>query len=235
MMSTKELSFSKEQQATLQHLADLLHLFHHRNNNQHRRSIWYRHFSTFRRQLNTLLLDISTLNTIPTTHLERTRKKSQDIATWTRISDRLAFWQDVLVPKWHLAFSQLVADARFAVLGVVLIAVLAQVCGVTGVTREFEELGEREVVEVIEKFGRELWTVEDVGEDAGEVVQRDGSGSLIGEEKTSVQVAESPKMKMAERKKQANTRAASSTELKVSKKKRKKGGDAIDDLFSGLG
>jgi len=53
---------SQTRQALLQHLR-LLHLLQHRNKNQHRRSQWFRHFSTFRRELgricNQLGLDLS--------------------------------------------------------------------------------------------------------------------------------------------------------------------------------
>lgn len=64
--------------------------------------------------------------------------------------------------KWCRAFSQLAADLRFGVLGVFLLAVVGEVAGVTGVTAVLEERGEREVVEAIERFGREF-----EGEDQG--------------------------------------------------------------------
>ena len=78
MAKLKEAEFSKNEQEALQHLSDILHLFHHRNKNQHRRSIWWRHFSNFRRQLDALVGEISGLLEVPNTHLERTRKKVKD-------------------------------------------------------------------------------------------------------------------------------------------------------------
>lgn len=238
---------TKDQIPTLQHLSDLLHLFRHRNKNQHRRSTWYRRFSTFRRQVKALITDLNKLHTVPATHLERTRKKTQDFATNSRITERLRFWQDKLVPRWYHAFSQLVADGRFAVLGVVLIAILGQVCGITGVTQNFEDLGDAEVRAAVEGFGREIWGEESVVEDAGVPVER----ALLGPEKAAVAegVAQgvgynkpdgSPALHNPDAKRRdgnigeprkGNT---SSGEAKVAQKKRKKG-DAIDDLFSGLG
>jgi len=91
----------------------------------------------------------------------------------------------VLVPKWHHAFSQLAAEARFAVLGVVLLAVLSQVCEIVGITKAYDEIGQVEVEKVLLRFGEEAWgqdergddeavKVEEAGsEDVGEVVERD--------------------------------------------------------------
>ncbi|EME81974.1 uncharacterized protein MYCFIDRAFT_18376, partial [Pseudocercospora fijiensis CIRAD86] len=102
----------------------LLHLFHHRNKNQHRRSHWYKHMNTFRRQLQSLLSDLKTLNSVPSTHT----------------SARLEFWREVMVSKWQFAFSQVVADGRFSVLGVFLYSCLAEVGKLVGMTGMLEEL-----------------------------------------------------------------------------------------------
>lgn len=71
-----------------------------------------------------------------------------------------------------MAFSQLVADGRFAVLGVVLMAVLGEVCAVVGVTEGLDVRGEEEAGGVIERFGREM--VGEVGD--GGVGLGDGHG-----------------------------------------------------------
>ncbi len=140
MMAEENLSkFSASDLKSLQHLSGLLYLFHHRNKNQHRRSIWWRHFSTFRRQLNNLVSEVQSLHEVPTTHLQRSKKKAQDLETKDLVSKRIEFWIDVLVPKWHSTFSQIVTDGRFAVLGLVLIAVLAQACQITGINAGFNE------------------------------------------------------------------------------------------------
>ena len=171
---------SSDNLATLKHLSDLLHLFNHRNKNQHRRSIWFRHFSTFRKQLNTLVQDISEIREVPETHLQRIRKVKKDVARQQRLSQRLVLWQDVMVAKWHHAFSQTITENSFAVLGIFLLAVLSQVSQIVGVTARFEELGQAEVERAIEDFGKEYWAAEDQArpresenEDFGEVIARE--------------------------------------------------------------
>ena len=59
--------------------------------------------------------------------------------------------------KWARAFSQVVADGRFSVLGLVVLACLAGVCRVVGVLEGLEVLGQREVERVLEEFGGEVW------------------------------------------------------------------------------
>lgn len=241
---------SKEDEEALQHLSDLLHLFHHRNKNQHRRSIWWRHFQVFRKQMKNVTHDIKDLNNIPLTHLARTKKKAKDQLTLQRIEERLSIWQDVMVPKWQHAFSQLAADGRFAVLGLMLMASLAEACRVLGLTAAFEELGQAEVEKVLEKFGREDWERDDRaddgsaaegGEDFGEVVSRRILPVMEEEGETESTVKANASLDDTERLRAEPVSTASqptkkrvkpATE-KTNKKKRRKG-DAIDDLFSGL-
>lgn len=234
-MATNDIKFSKKSEDSLEHLSNLLHLFYHRNKNQHRRSIWWRHFSTFRRQLNALHGDIATLNETPKSHLERTRKKSADKERQIRLFQRLHFWQHILVPKWQNSYSQIVADGQFAVLGLVLIAVLAQTCQVTGITRAFDELGQIEVEKVLHQFGRENRGEDlesqprrlDSGEDEGEIVVRQSmSGDDIEASRVSAissDAADEIILKAEE----------SAKALKPTRKRRKKE-SAIDDLFSSL-
>ena len=243
MTTQKPIEFSKDELESLEHLSDLLHLFYHRNKNQHRRSIWWRHFAIFRRQLNGLIEEVRSLHEVPTSHLGRTRKKAKDKETQTEISERLDFWKDVLVPKWQNAFSQIIADGRFGVLGLVLLATLAQVCQLTGITVAFDDMGQAEVEKVLEQFGKEHW--EDAsdlprepiveGEDLGEVVLRDEQhreDGIITPLTTSRTLDSSPDS-VQPRQVGSGRKRPSTDQLKLAKKKRKKG-NAIDDLFSGL-
>ncbi|WPH00835.1 ribonuclease MRP protein subunit rmp1-like protein [Acrodontium crateriforme] len=259
----KPPELSSEEQTTLKHLGDLLQLFHHRNNNQHRRSIWWRHFSTFRRQLTQLNQDITQLNTIPTTHLEKARKKARDPQTRLKIEQRLAFWERTLVAKWQHAFSQLVADGRFAMLGLVLMAVLSEICRVAGLTAKLEDLGQLEVQKALEAFAKEGWENDENGpsrstlrveEDFGEVIGRDPETTLDEKPdiahsyqqslvKTSAQgtkANEEPLNHILEasppptRNEQPPKRTNNSLESSMKKKKKRKKGNAIDDLFSGF-
>lgn len=228
--SQDSLNITQEDQDQLQHLSDLLHLFHHRNKNQHRRSIWYRHFSLFRKQLTALCLSLTQLNTIPTTNVARARKKTEDVKTIKLLSERLGFWKDVMVARWQHAFSQVVADGRFSVLGLVLIAVLAETCRIVGIITEFEDMGQREVEKVLEEFGREEWGAEEKtqdaqgGEDFGEVIRRD--------EQPTVNLKPSPPLVASPPPAKTQKKRTLDPEPKPpKKKKRKKGGDAIDDIF----
>ena len=148
---------SKDDLALLHHLQSLLHLIHHRNKNQHRRSPWYKNFSLFRRHLSALLTDYTTLLATPTTNLERARLRTQTPTLQLQISKHLDFWRDVLVGRWQQAFSQVVADGRFSVIGLVMLGCLAGVCRVVGVVEGLEVLGQEEVERVLEEFGREAW------------------------------------------------------------------------------
>jgi len=177
---------STSQTADLQHLHALMHLLHHRNHNQHRRSTWYRHFNSFRRHLGTVLEHLTTLEHVPMTNLARHKKKAEDEALLLRIQQTVSFWRDVLVPKAQHAFGQLTADGRFAVLGVVLMAILGHVCRVFGLISVYDELGEEETRKAIEEFAAEGWG-DDEGlgvlvpreaekkEDFGEVLTREDS------------------------------------------------------------
>ncbi|KAK3659619.1 Ribonuclease MRP protein subunit rmp1 [Elasticomyces elasticus] len=230
---------SKEDLERLRHLSDLLHLFYHRNHNQHRRSTWWRAFSIFRKQLRTLLGHLDSLQKVPTTHIERTKKKTRDQQTRLTLEQILVFWRDVLVPKWQHAFSQVAADGRFAVL---------DVCRIAGVTAAFDDLGQIEVEKVLERFAAEGWdgrgevmarSVEAGGEDVGEVITRRASGgapeavAVIDEDDTVAdEKLERPAGPSAKASRMKRSRTRGGTEPKA-KKKRKKS-DAIDDLFGGL-
>ncbi|GAB7334774.1 hypothetical protein MBLNU13_g06697t2 [Cladosporium sp. NU13] len=283
---------SKDDLSQLTHLSSLLHLLHHRNHNQHRRSPWYRHFSLFRRNLASLLSDYTTLTSTPITNLERARLKAQSPALQKRIAQRLKFWQDVLVARWQRAFSQVVADGRFSVLGLVMLGILGGVCKVVGVTEGLEDEGQAEVERALEEFGRETWGEDergfgevvgrggedgvvvargDEGEpvareaDVGEVVAREAVDDGVAvernganddnsddtkskkkqkplpadqsEDEESQAVRKSspspPATKVAKPKTTSTKKRTIETKSKPAKKKRKKGGDAIDDLFSG--
>ncbi|KAK3620659.1 Ribonuclease MRP protein subunit rmp1 [Elasticomyces elasticus] len=230
---------SKEDLERLRHLPDLLHLFYHRNHKQHRRSTWWRAFSIFRKQLRTLLGHLDSLQQNPSTHIERMKKKIRDQQTRLKLEQFLVFWRDVLVPKWQHAFSQVAADGRFSNL---------DVCRIAGVTAAFDDLGQIEVEKVLERFAEEGWdgrgevmarSVGAGGEDVGEVITRGASGSapvavaIIDEhDPVAAEKPQRPAEPTAKASTMKRSRNHGGTEPKA-KKKRKKG-DAIDDLFGGL-
>lgn len=139
-------------------------------------------------------------------------------------------------------------------LGILLLAVLAQVCGIVGITAEWEEMGEVEVRKAIEAFGREMRGEDDDGggggeevrgllgrgeneaaEDAGQVVSREGEGEVavasvadgIGGGDEALDVLPARSVENTRKRKSEGT-----VDVKKKKKKRKRvGGDAIDDIF----
>ncbi|KAI5365071.1 hypothetical protein Slin15195_G046080 [Septoria linicola] len=241
MATPSETAFniSPDQLSSLSYLSTLLHLFLNRNKNQHRRSIWFRHFSVFRRNLAFLLQDLESLNTIPTSHAARAKKKLSDPILISRIRVRLDHWRDILVPKWHHAFSQLIADQRFSVLGLFLMGVLAEVCQIVGLIVELEEMGHEEVRRAIEAFGSEesgligLGKAEEADdgmrEDAGEIIAREDRREEVSQETIEVLPPATGGEGVTKSRKRAPDAA---TEERRKKKKRKKvGGDAIDDIF----
>lgn len=77
------------------------------------------------------------------------------------------------MPKWQHAFAQVTADGRFAVLGVVLLAALAQVGRIVGLVGVYESMGEVEVRRVLERFAQEAWVEDEVeGSDEGVKIER---------------------------------------------------------------
>ncbi|KXT13169.1 hypothetical protein AC579_9393 [Pseudocercospora musae] len=236
MASDIHFEIDQERFTKLDHISDLLHLFHHRNKNQHRHSHWYKHFNTFRRQLQSLLSDLNSLNSVPSTHTAAIqRRKTLDPKLISCTQKRLEFWRDVMFTKWQFAFNQVIADGRFSVLGVFLYSSLAEVGNLTGVVGMLEELGSLEVEKALDEFSKDTeW-------DEGTPLKRDGQDEGVAvrreepaEEDLGVEgvgdvpagtSAEIPAARQASRK-----RSAEMSTLKP-KKKRKKGGNAIDDIF----
>lgn len=236
MSDDSKITFSRTDLENLHHLSALVHLFYHRNKNQHRRSVWWRHFSTFRRQLYCLSSEVQRLHGIPKTHLQKTKKKAQDRQTLEVILKRLKFWEDVLVPKWHGCFSQIVTDARFAVLGLVLIAVLAQACHIVGLSSGCDDAKVAEAEEALQELVessnepkiQSLTNPITSEEDVGEIVDR-----ATATDEAS-QVTEVPPQAVGNF--QADTtRSSRSAASLTPARKRRKTGNAIDDLFSSLG
>ncbi|GAB7362169.1 hypothetical protein MBLNU230_g2195t1 [Neophaeotheca triangularis] len=255
MATATSVAFSTQDRETLEYLQSVLYSFLVRNKNQHRRSIWWRQFSTFRRQVDILTKAVVQLYETPTTNLLRTRKKAKDREIQADITQRLQFWQDVQVPKWQHAFSQVIADGRFAVLGLVLYATLAQICKVTGLVAKFEDLGQAEMQRVLEAFGKEHWQDEVAGleersgeEDFGEVVQREEDigdreettamprGVPALPDETAIDRRQAPDPRESKPIEQATKTGEkrNAEPTKKAPKKKKKKGNAIDDLFSGL-
>jgi ribonuclease MRP protein subunit RMP1 len=142
------------------------------------------------------------------------------------------------------AFSTLVADNQYAALGLLLIGILARLRSVLkvlgkelGIEIEMEEIESPALVEEKEVKAPQ----NDVGDDFGEVVSRTAAtveeDNVLGEDDQEIPVVRKKKEGKKKRKEveeaQKGKEVMDSTPSKRPKKKRKKG-DAFDDLFSGL-
>lgn len=136
------------------------------------------------------------------------------------------------------AFSSLVADNQYSVLGLMLLGTLARVKSVLGRLVEDEDENEVEMrgddvaVEAAEVVVEQD---EKQSHDFGEVVRREEILAAVKEEVGAVTEKKSrPKKRLAIDKDEMSSKAGS-TPSKAPKKKRKKGkGDAFDDLFASL-
>lgn len=129
----------------------------------------------------------------------------------------------------------MVADNRYAALGLMLMGVLARFKSVLSV------LGEEVGVPVEDPSlvdEEEVSVLKEGGDDFGEVVSRDVLVDVGEDEdqvrRTALRTPEKGNKKRGEDEEKRETDVVESTPSKRPKKKRKKGGDALDDLFSGL-
>jgi ribonuclease MRP protein subunit RMP1 len=232
----------------LQTINQTLHLLHHRNKNQHRRSKWYKYFSLLRRHLCKLAFEICELKnreTQPILKLSTFSAPGAGVAAAKeaadreerieflreRIEQRKSFLRSVVVPGAYLAFSNLVGEKQFGHLGVVLVGMLGEVAAL--VEFQGEESGDG-------GGGREEW--EGFGETEDEVDRRKSGGEDLGEvvERTKVvfPIGKAPKEEIRRKGEglllgKAEEEGGGDVEKERKKKTRKKG-DAIDELFSGL-
>ncbi|QDS70558.1 hypothetical protein FKW77_010446 [Venturia effusa] len=146
------LKLTAEQVLKLRTTSRILHLLHHRNYNQHRRQHWYPYFSTFRRQLNHLIHDITIIQSPKSLPSELLPSRRREIVKMCeqKVEKRLKLWRTTILRKWFGSFSQLVGDNQFAVLGLVLLGCLGRACGITGVTEQMIEEGDDIGVELRE-------------------------------------------------------------------------------------
>ncbi|KAF2142849.1 uncharacterized protein K452DRAFT_248390 [Aplosporella prunicola CBS 121167] len=190
----------------LKTLNDLLHLIFHRNKNQHHLSFWWRGFATFRREYQHLLAEYEASKT------NKTSKK--------RAKARLDTWKQIRVPQWYLSFTHLISSNQFSAIGLALLTILATVSSLFGITAALQEEGEQHIQERLREFAqkdaRELFAATADGkkdEDVGEVIKRP----------RDPEPEQEPKQRPAKKK-----------VVETAKKKKKKGKNAIDDLFAGL-
>jgi ribonuclease MRP protein subunit RMP1 len=208
----------------LQNLYHIVHLVYHRNKNQHRRSLWWRHLNSFRRDLRTLSAAAAPTDDPPAPSRPADPTDGGDPAAPPpaarpppppplppSLRPLLRRWARDRVPRWRAAFGGILAERRFVAVGLVLLAALAQAADVLGVRGMMEEDARERAAGVP---GREAADVEGSvgrgeGVDLGVVVER-GAVEAGGVEVETKR-----------------------TEGRKRRKRRK--GNVIDDLFDELG
>jgi ribonuclease MRP protein subunit RMP1 len=193
----------------LNDLSHLTYLLYRRNKNQHRRSHWWRHFNIFRRQLSKLCLELESVKQ------PEDSNKDSPLELNAKAEARVDVWVHLYIVKWYASFSQILAEKRFAALGMTVFALFARVCGLTGATAKLSEEGEVEISAKLAhaEAARSIPASQD-DDDIGEAIERP-----IPHVAEDLVATPSRKAKPPKNKKQA--------------KKASKGG-AIDNIFGAL-
>ncbi|KAM0820808.1 hypothetical protein AB5N19_06628 [Seiridium cardinale] len=119
--------------AKLQPLVAILAGFNHRNKNQHRHARWWAAFNSLRRNVIRLIseLEVAAQKAQKSSGSGKKRRREGKDADGEGkgdgVAERARWMRDYAVPEAYLPFSQLAADNQFAVLGIVLLGVLASV------------------------------------------------------------------------------------------------------------
>ncbi|KAI9694247.1 MAG: hypothetical protein M1820_009105 [Bogoriella megaspora] len=184
----------EENHKELEQLESLIYLFHYRNKNQHRCSIWWRSFETFRRELRCLVEEIGRWLTA-TADLSKgswpkgakgmkvrmalvQKNAARKPVLEAKVQKRIQWWADGLAEKWWIAFTHVLTLKQFAHLGIFLIATLSRVASITSLTSALEQLADAETEVLLTRFANEesselFGSSSPFGvEDVGEVVQR---------------------------------------------------------------
>ncbi|PVH85421.1 hypothetical protein DL98DRAFT_568206 [Cadophora sp. DSE1049] len=207
-------------------ITHLLHLFHHRNKNQHRLSKWWKSFSQLRRQVGKLLAEVEALETClkfssaSSSSSKSKKRKGKDgegstvggvregggeskyvRAARETVEERVEFLERWVVPKCFLAFSNVVADNQYAALGLMLMGTLARVqTALKELGRERED-GDGEGAVDEKEISREEkeGDARETEADLGVVVSREAVLRTEGDDDDEVQLKKSKKLKRRER------------------------------------
>jgi hypothetical protein len=236
---------AKDPRNEIQNLSQLSNLLYHRNKNQHRRSHWWRHFNVFRRQLRSISTELG-----KQTPSARGGNTIQDSELSERLQQRLRTWTEVYVVKWYGAFSQVLAEKRFVPLGLVLLAILGKACALLGVLEDLVSDGDDGVGRSLEAHAdsnlnypnaSEILATsnEDMFGDLGVVVARDDAYlETVQQPRAEDGFRPKSKPKSSPMTKEMEVKSPhagdSESTLLVKRKKTKRKGNAIDDLFDSL-
>ncbi|KAH6653898.1 hypothetical protein BKA67DRAFT_563530 [Truncatella angustata] len=118
--------------AKVQPLVPILAGFNHRNRSQHRHARWWAAFGSLRRNVGRLVSELEAAAAKrdarnPSKKRGRGGQEGGGGNGGKAVEDKARWMRDFLVGEAYLDFSQLAADNQFAVLGIVLLGVLASV------------------------------------------------------------------------------------------------------------
>jgi hypothetical protein len=241
----QQLKLSSKALQSLKTQSSILHLLHHRSKNQHRRSTWYRHFNTFRKQVRVLIDELDPK--IPDDAFP-SRKVETFQPALLRAEKRIIYWANIMVDKWHDAFQQLIEDRQFAVLGLTLFAILGHVVDTLHILERTKDAGNSDAMRgALEEVGKHVLQhldkkvkVLDMQKDFGLPLPRPVSAHGEADD-TGIPVTRNEVLDLALDELKGSTVVtdvaepkAAPSEIRVKKRKRKQNSDDIDDLFSGL-
>lgn len=241
----QHLKLSSRALQSLKTQTSILHLLHHRSKNQHRRSTWYRHFDTFRKQVRALIDELDP--EVPADALPSRKVKTYQPALQSA-EKRITFWADVMVEKWYDAFQQLIEDRQFAVLGLTLFAVLSHVVDLLHILERTKDSGSADAMRIafmdvgmgmtphsnesVEALNMQGDFGQPIARPAGAQEEVDDTGISITRRAISDMGFDRTKI-IAVAKDIAEPKGATS-KVSAKKRKRKQNSDDIDDLFSSL-
>ncbi|KAH8821500.1 hypothetical protein F5884DRAFT_850727 [Xylogone sp. PMI_703] len=239
---------------------DLLNLANHRNKNQHRLSKWWKEFSQLRRHIGKLIAELSDpdlrfvheSSSTPPASSSKKKLKQEKIdrgnESRDRVERRVAFLEDILVPKCYMAFSNVVADNQYSALGLLLLGCLARV------QKAIKPLRKSVEVETGLAVANDIPVPSKAGEiDLGEKISRDDVEGLrvetadvdvnvdvsrVDKEEEDEELTMKIKKKVKKVKHKSNNdedrKDDADLNLPARPKKKRKKGDAFDSLFASL-
>ncbi|KAL4944742.1 hypothetical protein BDV06DRAFT_76119 [Aspergillus oleicola] len=196
----------------------ILHLIFHRNRNQHGRTKWWKWLSILKRTVWELAISSNPGD----------KGGSRSSAEHSR-----RYLANRILPRCYVAFSVVVADAQFSTLGTVLLATLAQLSKITGIDKELKARPRIEPSHDLVSSPR-MESVKEK-EDIGETLSRPADVPDLDRSSNPKKAARSVVGDTGRITSSKDSAAkVSDTAKPKEKKEKKKGKNAIDDLFSGL-
>ncbi|KAK5017818.1 RNase MRP subunit [Cryomyces antarcticus] len=233
-------AFSNADVEDLHFIEKLLHVMFHRNHNQHRRSVWWKHFAGFRRGLSHLLRDQESVEMLRVT--KRGKKLKEDLdKVDQKMRERIGLWKDVYVEKWWISYEVMAEEQVHEVLCQFAAEEWAGMVELGTPTRR-EDLGEAverssfgpsSIGARRSKSRSESMGVTDSHSERMAVTDSSSGNDFLGRSTKHDVSMGNPASHAAKRSHGPESSTESSTEAKPPKKKRKKA-NAIDELFSGL-